>query len=169
MKSRSSIVLCDGCALDPGDILRMEVSGAVATHFDSLAGGGRLRMSCSHGDPVVLALAGRLDAASVLGAARKLVQVLAGAPPPRAMVVDLAQLEWMTAAGVVMLHGAADHAAARHTAVRIAVGSNPVVARLLGDPRVAAVLDTYPDRAAALSACADRDTFVEWAERLWHS
>jgi len=141
----------------------------VETNFDSLAGGGRLRASCSHGDPVVLALAGTLDSASVLGAARKLVQILAGTPPPRAVVVDLAQLDAMTTAGVLMLHGAADYAAARRTALRIAVGSNPIVARLLGDPRAAAVLDTYPDRAAALAAGADRDAFVDWAERLWDS
>lgn len=118
---------------------------------------------------MVLALAGRLDSASVLGAAKKLVEVLAGLPPPRAVVVDLAQLEWMTTAGVVMLRGAADHAAARHTAVRIAVGANPVVVRLLGDPRIAAGLDSYPDRAAALAAGTGRDAFVDWAERLWNS
>lgn len=149
--------------------LEREGTGTVETGFGPLAGGGRLRASCSHGDPMVLALAGRLDSASVLGAARKLASMLSGTPAPRAVVVDLAELDFLAPAGVRMLHAVADHAASRHTALRIAVGPNPAVAGMFGDARAAAVLDVYPDRPAALAAGADRDAFVGWAEELWNS
>ncbi|MFJ7213534.1 STAS domain-containing protein [Amycolatopsis sp. NPDC098790] len=134
---------------------------------DQPSSNGRLRVSRSHGDPVVLALAGELDTATLLSAARPLAMVLAERPPPHAVVVDLTELRFLAVAGARMLHAAVDYAAGK-TAVRIALGPNQMVARVFAVTGLAAMLDTYPDRTTALQA-GRRDQFVQWAQQLWHS
>ncbi len=59
---------------------------------------GRLRVSCSHGEPVLLALAGELDAGTTVDVGEAVAAALAGHPPPRVIVLDLAELHFRGAA-----------------------------------------------------------------------
>ena len=129
---------------------------------------GRLRVSGSHGEPVVLALAGELDVGTVLVVVRSVAAALATSPAPQVIVLDLTELRFLGAAGVRVLCTAADHAAAEGTTVRVVTGGNPVVERSLSLSGKDRVLDVYPDRVAAVRA-GDRYDFLRLATLLWET
>ncbi|EOD66037.1 anti-anti-sigma factor [Amycolatopsis vancoresmycina DSM 44592] len=129
---------------------------------------GRLRVSCSPGKPVVLALAGELDAGTVLLVVRAVGAALDRCPAPRVLLLDLAEVHFLGAAGVRVLCEAADHAAALSARLRIVTGGNPVVSRALLLTGANRVLDSYPDRAAALSA-GDGSEFLRLTAEMWNS
>lgn len=129
---------------------------------------GRLRVSGSHGEPVVLALAGELDVGTVLVVVRSVAAALATSPAPQVIVLDLTELRFLGAAGVRVLCTAADHAAAEGTTVRVVTGGNPVVERSLSLSGKDRVLDVYPDRVAAVRA-GDRHDFLRLATLLWET
>ncbi|WP_233223717.1 STAS domain-containing protein [Amycolatopsis sp. CA-128772] len=127
---------------------------------------GRLRVSCSPGEPVVLALAGELDAGTVLLVVRAVAGALHRCPAPRVVVLDLTDVCFLGAAGVHVLCEAADHAAAVGARLRVVTGGNAVVNRALLLTGADRVLDCYPDRAAALGAGDDRE-FFRLTARMW--
>ncbi|SEC51909.1 anti-anti-sigma factor [Amycolatopsis tolypomycina] len=129
---------------------------------------GRLRVSCSHGDPVLLAFSGELDAGTVLVVVGAVAAALAGSPEPRSIVLDLAGLHFLGAAGVRVLSAVTDHAAAQNARLRVVTGGNAVVCRALWLTGADRVLDVYPDRAAALAA-ADSGEFLRLTARMWNS
>jgi anti-anti-sigma factor len=129
---------------------------------------GRLRVSCSHGEPVLLALTGELDAGTVLVVVGSVAAALAGTPEPRVIVVDLAGLHFLGAAGVRVLSAMTDQAAAQNARLRIVTGENAVVSRALRLTGVDRVLDVYPDRGAALDAGDGRE-FLRLTARMWNS
>ncbi|MEV4053634.1 STAS domain-containing protein [Amycolatopsis sp. NPDC049688] len=128
---------------------------------------GRLRLSCSAGDPVVLNLAGELDAGTALLVVRAVAAALDRCPAPRVIVLDLAEVLFLGAAGVRVLCEAADHTAAAGARLRIVTGGNAVVSRALLLTGANRVLDSYPDRAAALSAGDGRE-FLRLTTRMWN-
>jgi anti-anti-sigma factor len=127
-----------------------------------------LRVSCFPGEPAVLALSGDLDAGTVLLVVRAVATALAGCPAPRVIVLDLAEVHFLGAAGVRVLCEAADHAAAAGARLRVVIGGNAVVSRALRLTGADRLLDGYPDRAAALSAGDDRE-FRRLTARMWDS
>lgn len=128
---------------------------------------GRLRVSCSHGEPVLLALAGELDAGTVLVVVGAVAAALAGSPEPRVIVLDLAELHFLGAAGVRVLTAVTDHAAAQNARLRVVTGGNAVVSRALRLTGAARVLDVYPGRDAALRAGDGRE-FLRLTARMWN-
>ncbi|WP_206784974.1 STAS domain-containing protein [Amycolatopsis sp. MtRt-6] len=129
---------------------------------------GRLRVLCSHGDPALLTFAGELDVGTVLVVVKAVAAALAGAGEPRAVVLDLAGLHFLGAAGVRVLSAATDHAAAQNARLRVVTGGNAVVSRALRLTGASRVLDVYPDRAAALAA-GDDDEFLRLTARMRNS
>jgi anti-sigma B factor antagonist len=127
-----------------------------------------LRISCSHGEPVLLALAGELDPGTVVVAAGAVTAALAGCPAPRAIVLDLADVHFLGAAGVHALCAVTDHAAAGHARLRVVTGGNAVVSRALRLTGADRVLDVYADRGTALRA-GDDSEFLRLAAQLWNS
>ncbi|MFB9690709.1 STAS domain-containing protein [Amycolatopsis plumensis] len=129
---------------------------------------GRLRVTCSREEPVLLALSGELDAGTVLVLVGAVAAALAGRPEPRVIVLDLGNLHFLGAAGVRVLNAMTDHAAAQDARLRIVTGGNPVVARALRLTGAARVLDVYPDRDAALNAGDGRE-FLRLTARMWNA
>lgn len=129
---------------------------------------GRLRISCSHGEPVLLTLSGELDAGTVLVVVGAVAAALASSPEPRVIVLDLAQLHFLGAAGVRVLSAVTDHAAAQNARLRVVTGGNPLVSRALRLTGADRVLDVYPDRCAALSVGDGRE-FLRLTARMWNS
>ncbi len=129
---------------------------------------GRLRVSCSHGEPVFLTLAGELDAGTVLVVVGAVAAALASTPEPRVIVLDLAQLHFLGAAGVRVLSAVTDHAAAQAARLRVVTGGNAVVSRALRLTGANRVLDVYGDRESALSAGDGRE-FLRLTARMWNS
>ncbi|MEV6876178.1 STAS domain-containing protein [Amycolatopsis sp. NPDC051128] len=125
-------------------------------------------MSSSHGEPLVLALSGELDVGTVLIVVRAVAAALAARPAPQVIVLDLADLRFLGAAGVRVLCAAADHAAAESTTLRVVTGGNSEVERALRLSGMDRVLDVYPDRVAAVRA-GDRHDFLRLATRMWES
>lgn len=128
----------------------------------------RLRVSCSPGQPVLLALAGELDAGTVLDVVGAVATALAESSEPRVLVLDLADLHFLGAAGVRVLSVVTDHAAARNARLRIVTGGNAVVSRALRLTGANRVLDVYPDRGTALNAGDGRE-FLRLTARMWNS
>ncbi|MEV6447464.1 STAS domain-containing protein [Amycolatopsis sp. NPDC051716] len=117
---------------------------------------------------MLLALTGELDAGTVLVVVGSVAAALAGTPEPRVIVVDLAGLHFLGAAGVRVLSAMTDQAAAQNARLRIVTGENAVVSRALRLTGVDRVLDVYPDRGAALSAGDGRE-FLRLTARMWNS
>lgn len=128
----------------------------------------RLGVSCSHGEPVLLALTGELDAGTVLVVVAAVAAALAGSPEPRAIVLDLAEVHFLGAAGVRVLSAVTDHAAAQNARLRIVTGGNPVASRALRLTGADRVLDVYADRGTALGAGDGRE-FLRLTARMWNS
>ncbi|MDQ7802988.1 STAS domain-containing protein [Amycolatopsis sp. A133] len=128
----------------------------------------RLRVSCSHGEPVLVVLAGELDTGTAPVLVEAVATALAAGPEPRVIVLDLAGLHFLAAATVRVLSAMTDHAAAQHTRLRTVTGGNVVVSRALRLSGADRVLDVYPDRAAALRAGDDRE-FLRLTARMWNS
>ncbi len=128
----------------------------------------RLRVSCSHGEPALLALTGELDAGTVVVVVGAVAAALAVSPEPQVLVLDLGGLQFLGAAGVRVLSAVTDHAAARSARLRVVTGGNAVVSRALRLTGAERVLDVYPDRATALTA-GDNCEFLRLTARMWHS
>nr|WP_246481158.1 STAS domain-containing protein [Amycolatopsis umgeniensis] len=101
---------------------------------------------------MVIALTGDLDSTSVPVLASAAALVLERVPRPGVIVIDLDAVTFLTVAGIHALHHATDTAAAAGVTVRIARGRDRVVDRALTATGADAVLDSYPDRLAALAA-----------------
>ncbi|KDN19099.1 STAS domain-containing protein [Amycolatopsis rifamycinica] len=129
---------------------------------------GRLRVSCSRGEPGLLVLTGELDAGTVLVVVGAVAAALAGTPRPRVIVLDLGGLHFLGAAGVRALGAVTGHAADRNARLRVVTGGNTVVSRALRLTGADRVLDVYPDRRAALDA-GDGGEFLRLTARMWNS
>ncbi|MEU4252509.1 STAS domain-containing protein [Amycolatopsis sp. NPDC026612] len=129
---------------------------------------GRLRVSCSRGEPVLLALAGELDAGTIVDVGEAVAAALAVRPPPRVIVLDLAELHFLGAAGLRVLNAVTGQAAARNARLRVVTGGNAVVSRALRMTGTDRVLDVYPDRGAALRVGDGRE-FLRLTARMWNS
>ncbi len=127
---------------------------------------GRLIVSRSHGDPAVVSLEGELDSRTVLIMARAVAQSVAQDPVPEVVVLDLAGLTALTAAGLRVVLHARDHVARCGSTLRITTPRHPGARRMLQSSRPYATFDVYADRRAALDA-GDRRSFLELVHRLW--
>src|SRR4051812_37131796 len=104
----------------------------------------RLSVATSPGDPVVLALAGEVDVATTELLAVELTAAITAGRTPGAIVVDLAEVSFLSAAGVGLFLAARNQAAARRITLRVATGSTSIVSRALEACGALAVLDSYP-------------------------
>ncbi len=135
--------------------------------FEAHPAGGRLQVSRSHGDPVVMSFSGELDIGTILIGARAMADVLGQVPPPQVVIIDLSDLRFFAVAGVRMLHAVVDHAVGQNISVRLVLGTNPLVARVFAVTGMGAVLDVYLDRVTALRA-GDDSEFLRLAHQLWN-
>ncbi|MBE8522118.1 STAS domain-containing protein [Amycolatopsis sp. H6(2020)] len=117
---------------------------------------------------MLLALAGELDGGTALVVVGSVAAALAGSPEPRVIVLDLAEVHFLGAAGVRVLSAVTDHAAAQNTRLRVVTGGNAVVCRALRLTGADRVLDVYPDLGTALGAGDGRE-FLRLAARMWNS
>ncbi|MEU3627844.1 hypothetical protein BS329_09175 [Amycolatopsis coloradensis] len=110
----------------------------------------------------MIALAGELNSCTALVVTKAIEAVLERSRSTRAIVLDLAEVTFLSVAGVQVLHAGVDLAAADQVTLRIALGSHTIVQRALTATGMAAVLDVYPDRRTALDAPA-ADDFLPFA------
>ncbi|WP_410616957.1 STAS domain-containing protein [Amycolatopsis sp. lyj-109] len=113
-----------------------------------------------------LTLAGELDAGTVCAVVGAVAAALSGSP--RVILLDLAELHFLGAAGVRALSVVTGHAAARNARLRVVTGGTTVATRALRLTGADRVLDVYPDRAAALDAGDGRE-FLRLTARMWNS
>lgn len=111
---------------------------------------------------VALALTGELDAGTTPKLASAVVRVLA--EEREVLVLDLSGLSFLAVAGARSIR--LTHDAAGATRLRIVTGGNRTVEQVLRATGFAAVLDCYPDRAAALGA-GSRRSFLSRANASW--
>ncbi|MBB5851318.1 STAS domain-containing protein [Amycolatopsis umgeniensis] len=130
-----------------------------------LVPGAAVQAWCSHGDPAVIALTGELDSYTFVVVETAVAATLVRNRGKRAIVLDLAEVTFLSATGIRALHDAVDQAAARGVTLRFALGSHAIVRRALNATGMAAVLDLYPDRLAALDA-ADSLAFLGLIQSL---
>ncbi|WP_414945164.1 STAS domain-containing protein [Amycolatopsis sp. cmx-11-32] len=109
-----------------------------------------VQVSCSPGDPAIIALGGELDTHTVVALEWVVTAILARHPRPRVIVMDLDEVGFLSVAGVRALHAATDRAAAHLVTFRVALGRRAIVRRALAVTGAEALLDIYPDRYAAL-------------------
>jgi anti-anti-sigma regulatory factor len=98
--------------------------------------------------------------------ARAIAQSLAQDPVPEVVVLDLAGVTALAAAGLRVLLHARDHVARCRSSLRITTPRHPEARRTLQSSRPYATFDVYADRRAALDA-GDRHSFLELVHRLW--
>jgi anti-anti-sigma factor len=113
----------------------------------------------SPGEPALLTLTGEVDAATTTFLANELTAAITTGRPPRTLVLDLAGVGFLSAAGVGMLLAAQNQAAAGGIALRVAAGTASIVTRALRISGAHAVLDVYPTVFDALAA-PDRDALL---------
>lgn len=102
------------------------------------------------GDVAILALAGRLDSTSSPGVEGRLTDTVRQS---RAVVVDLADLDYISSAGLRVLLKAAKEAKAARARLAFAA-LRPAVKEVLDISGFSSILATYPSRAAAVSGVA---------------
>ncbi|WP_410663498.1 STAS domain-containing protein [Amycolatopsis sp. lyj-84] len=111
----------------------------------------------------MIVLAGELNSCTALVVTKAIEAVLERRRSPHAIVLDLAEVTFLSFAGVQVLHSGVDLAAADRVTLRIALGSHAIVQRALTATGMAAVLDVYPGRRTALDAPATGDFLpVAW-------
>ena len=101
-----------------------------------------------HGATAVLGIAGRLDSSTAPQLEARLTAVL-GAHP--AVVLDLAELDYVSSAGLRVLLMGAKRAKAGNVALALA-GLGPHVREVFDISGFTAIFTIHPDRAAALAA-----------------
>lgn len=126
----------------------------------------RLKVSRSHGDPAVVTLDGALVRDTVLVMARAVAQSLAQDPVPEVVVLDLAGVTALTAAGLRVLGHARNHAALCRSTLRFTAPRDSAALGILLASGLYAAFDVYTDRQAALAA-SDRRSFLDLVDRLW--
>ncbi|OXM56153.1 hypothetical protein CFP71_15155 [Amycolatopsis thailandensis] len=114
-----------------------------------LVPGSGMWLFCSH-EPAVIALSGVVDSFTAPGLERAVSAMLSPRRVAEAIVVDLAEVTFLSVAGIDALHDAVDQAAAEHVTLRIALGGRTCVRRVMTATGMTAVLDVYPDLRAAL-------------------
>jgi anti-sigma B factor antagonist len=104
------------------------------------------------GTTTILIPAGRLDFAAAEGFQKQVELVLSGsASPPKALILDCAQLEYVSSAGLRIFLLAAK--SAQRAAIWMSLCSlRPAVREVLDLSGFSRVMNVYPDRAAALAA-----------------
>ncbi|WP_410600030.1 STAS domain-containing protein [Amycolatopsis sp. lyj-90] len=116
-----------------------------------LASAATVRMSCSPEGPAVIALTGELDSHTAVVVEMAVATALARSRGIRAIVMDLAEVTFLSVAGIQALHAAVDQAAAKGVTLRTALGPHSVAYRAMVTTGMIAVLDHYPDRHTALA------------------
>jgi anti-sigma B factor antagonist len=104
------------------------------------------------GTTTILIPSGRLDFAAAEGFQKQVELVLSGsASPPRALIFDCAELEYVSSAGLRVFLLAAK--TAQRTAIWLALCAlRPAVREVLDLSGFSRVMSVYPDRTAALAA-----------------
>lgn len=101
---------------------------------------------------VIIRLTGEVDAITADSAAARMALAVAALPPPELVIVDLTEVDYLSAAGLRAVHGLAVSCAERAVRTHLAITPGGIVHRIVTllalDPR----LSTFDTVAQALHA-----------------